>query len=240
MGATLTLEPGEVVGITGASGCGKSTLGLLLQKLYPLNGGRISVAGTDLNTLDTKWWRSQVAVVTQDPMLFSGSIGQNISYGRPQATQDEIEFAAKAAWAHEFILAMPQGYNTPLGERGVSLSGGQKQRIAIARAILATPQILILDEATSALDREHEQKVRTGKTCLLKSDVVVIQVQASLKALMKQCTCLVISHHPFILQETNRVIVLDQGRVVQDGPFHVLAQDTEGVLLSLLRYEEDD
>ncbi|HVE84900.1 MAG TPA: ABC transporter transmembrane domain-containing protein [Myxococcales bacterium] len=197
---SLDIRPGESVAIVGPSGSGKSTIAALLGRLYDPDGGRVMLDGRDLKALDASWLRRQIGVVAQEPLLFSTSITENIRYGRPGASDAEVEQAARAANAHGFISAFPEGYRTQVGERGVQLSGGQKQRVAIARAVLKDPRILILDEATSALDAESEHLV-----------------QEALERLMRGRSTLIIAHRLSTVIGADRVAVLDRGRVVQVG-----------------------
>ncbi|HSN53092.1 MAG TPA: ABC transporter transmembrane domain-containing protein [Candidatus Sulfomarinibacteraceae bacterium] len=197
---TLTLEPGTVTALVGPSGAGKSTVAALLMRFYDPSEGVIGLDGSDLRSLDAVWLRRNIGTVAQEPVLFSTSGAANIRYGRPEATDDEVEAAARAAHAHDFIAALPDGYATEVGERGVQLSGGQKQRVAIARALLKDPPILILDEATSSLDAESESLV-----------------QDALERLMTDRTSLVIAHRLSTVKNADRVVVLDGGRVVETG-----------------------
>ena len=199
-GIDLTIQPGEVVAIVGPSGAGKSTIAGLLGRLYDPQAGRILLDGKDLKELDPEWLRQQIGVVAQEPLLFSSSISDNIRYGRAGASDAEVEAAARAANAHDFVSRFPEGYKTLVGERGVQLSGGQKQRVAIARAVLKDPRLLILDEATSALDAESEHLVKDA-----------------LDRLMKGRTTLIIAHRLSTVKGADRVLVLDGGRVVQSG-----------------------
>jgi ABC transporter fused permease/ATP-binding protein len=200
-GLDLELRPGERVALVGQSGAGKSTVAALVGRQYDPQGGRVLFDGRPLDTLDPGWLRRQVGVVAQEPVLFSTTIGANIRYGRPDASDAEVEAAARAANAHLFVSGFPDGYQTVVGERGVQLSGGQRQRIAIARALLKDPRLLILDEATSALDAESEYLV----------------VEA-LERLMEGRTTLVIAHRLSTVKSADRVAVLEDGRVVQSGP----------------------
>jgi ATP-binding cassette subfamily B protein len=199
-GLDLSLDPGRVVALVGPSGGGKSTVAALLSRFYDPGAGRILLDGIDYRELDPDWLRRQVGVVSQEPILFATTVRENILYGRPGATDAEVEAAAQAANAHDFIQAFADGYETMVGERGVRLSGGQKQRVAIARALLKDPRVLVLDEATSALDAESEHLV-----------------QEALGRLMKGRTTLVIAHRLSTVKEADRVLVLDGGRVVQSG-----------------------
>jgi ATP-binding cassette subfamily B protein len=215
-GIQLDITPGEVVAIVGPSGAGKSTIAGMLARMYDPLQGRVRVDGTDLRELDPEWLRQQIGTVAQEPMLFATSIADNIRYGRTGATDAEVEAAARAANAHEFISRFPEGYKTLVGERGVQLSGGQKQRIAIARAMLKDPRILILDEATSALDAESEHLV-----------------QEALERLMKGRTTLIIAHRLSTVVGANRVMVLDGGKVVQSGS-HTALMGQEGLYRRLV------
>jgi ATP-binding cassette subfamily B protein len=199
-GFDLRLHPGEVVALVGPSGGGKSTVAALLSRFYDPIGGQISLDGRPYPSLDPDWLRQQVGVVSQEPILFATTIGDNIRYGRPEATDADVMDAARAANAHEFISAFPEGYKTLVGERGVRLSGGQKQRVAIARALLKDPRVLVLDEATSALDAESEHLV-----------------QDALDRLMKGRTTVVIAHRLSTVRDADRVVVLDGGKAVQQG-----------------------
>jgi len=197
---SLEVAPGEAVALVGPSGAGKSTVFQLLLRFYAPQAGAITFDGVDLAALDPVELRRQIAVVAQDPAIFSGSIAQNIRYGRPDASDDEVRRAADAAAAAEFIERLPQGYETLLGERGITLSGGQRQRLAIARAMLRNAPLLLLDEATSALDSENERLVQRG-----------------LQNLMAGRTTIVIAHRLATIQRLKRIVVMDQGRTVGEG-----------------------
>jgi ATP-binding cassette subfamily B protein len=199
-GVRLNVKPGEMVAIVGPSGSGKTTLMALLMRFYDPSNGRITMDGVDLKDLKQNWVRKQIGVVLQDALLFNESIRNNIAYGRPNASQSEIEAAAKAANAHEFIMKLENGYDTVAGERGSRLSGGERQRIAIARALLKDAPILILDEATSALDAELEA-----------------QVQEALDRLVKGRTTFVIAHRLSTVVNADRILVLKNGRIVEEG-----------------------
>jgi ATP-binding cassette subfamily B protein len=199
-GIDVALEPGEVVALVGPSGGGKSTVAALLSRFYDPDVGTLTLDGVDYRELDSDWLREQVGIVAQEPILFATTIAENIRYGRPDATDGEVEQAARAANAHDFVMEFPEGYATLVGERGVRLSGGQKQRVAIARALLKDPVVLVLDEATSALDAESEHLV-----------------QEALARLMKGRTTLVIAHRLSTVKEADRVLVLHGGKVVQEG-----------------------
>ncbi|WP_432468448.1 ABC transporter ATP-binding protein/permease [Agarivorans sp. Z349TD_8] len=197
---SLTAEQGKVVALVGPSGAGKTTLFELLQRFYDPQSGKVTLGGIDIRQLDPTALRQQMALVPQQPALFSSDVFHNIRYGNPQASDQQVIEAAKKAHAHEFIMNLPQGYKSHLGERGVRLSGGQRQRIAIARAILKDPSILLLDEATSALDSESEH-----------------HVQQALQELMRNRTTLIIAHSLATIQHAEQIAVLDQGRLVNTG-----------------------
>ncbi|MBZ9714231.1 ABC transporter ATP-binding protein [Deinococcus multiflagellatus] len=197
----LEVPAGQVVALVGPSGAGKTTLVNLIPRFWDVTGGTLKVDGQDVRTYALADLRAQVGLVPQETLLFSGTIRENILYGRPGARPDEVEAAARAANAHEFIMGFEHGYETVVGERGVKLSGGQRQRVAIARALLKDPRILILDEATSALDNESEALV-----------------QAALERLMQGRTTFVIAHRLSTIRNADRIIVMDGGRIVEDGP----------------------
>ncbi|QJC57010.1 Putative multidrug export ATP-binding/permease protein [Polaromonas vacuolata] len=197
---SMQVAPGETVAVVGPSGAGKSTLFQLLLRFYDPSSGRITIDGVAIKDMALTDLRQQVGIVPQDAVIFSTSALENIRYGKPDASDEETMAAAQAAFAHEFITALPEGYNTFLGERGVRLSGGQRQRIAIARAMLKNAPLLLLDEATSALDAESER-----------------MVQAALESAMKNRTTLVIAHRLATVQQATRILVLDQGQLVEQG-----------------------
>jgi len=202
---SFTINPGEVVAIVGPSGAGKSTIADLVPHFYDVAAGQILVEGHDVRHIKTASLREQIAMVPQETILFSGTIAENIAYGRPGADMSEIIEAAKAANAHEFISQCPNGYETVLGEGGVGLSGGQRQRISIARALIKNPKILILDEATSSLDAASEGVV-----------------QEALDRLMKDRSTLVIAHRLSTVKNADRILVMDHGRVLESGAFDQL------------------
>jgi len=215
----LRIEPGQVVAVVGPSGAGKSTIAALLGRLYDPQNGVVRLDGRDLRALDPSWLRRQIGVVAQEPLLFSTTIADNIRYGRQTATDEEIEAAARAANAHDFISRFPEGYATNVGERGVQLSGGQKQRVAIARAVLKDPKLLVLDEATSALDAESEHLV-----------------QEALDRLLENRTTLVIAHRLSTVKNADRVLVLDGGRIVQEGT-HTSLIGEQGLYRKLVEHQ---
>ena len=204
----LVIAPGEVVALVGPSGGGKTTLVSLLPRFWDVDRGRITVDGVDVRALRLADLRGAIGIVPQEPALFSGTVRENIAYARPSASEADVQAAARAAHAHEFIERLPQGYATLVGERGVKLSGGQRQRVAIARAILKDPAILILDEATSSLDNESERLI-----------------EDAMEKLLVGRTTLIIAHRLSTVQRADRLVVLDHGRIVEEG--------THGALLAL-------
>ncbi|MBI4695703.1 MAG: ABC transporter ATP-binding protein [Gammaproteobacteria bacterium] len=199
-GVDMTIAPGEMVGLVGHSGSGKSTLVNLICRFYDVADGAIRLDGVDIRTLPVAEFRRHIGVVLQEPFLFFGTIAENVAYGRPEATRAEIVAAARAAHAHEFILRLPHGYDSLVGERGQALSGGERQRISIARALLIDPKILILDEATSSVDTETEK-----------------EIQKALDNLVQGRTTIAIAHRLSTLRRADRLVVLDRGQVVETG-----------------------
>ncbi|MCY1353349.1 Toxin RTX-I translocation ATP-binding protein [compost metagenome] len=199
-GISVTIQAGEVIGVVGRSGSGKSTLTRLLQRLYAPERGRVLVDGMDLALADVSSLRRQIGVVLQENMLFNRSIRENIALADPGAPIETVMQAARMAGAHEFILEVPEGYDTIVGEHGASLSGGQRQRIAIARALMGNPRILIFDEATSALDYESERVI-----------------QQNMQAICKGRTVIIIAHRLSTVRNANRILVLDRGQLVEQG-----------------------
>ena len=197
---SFSVKPGEMIAFVGPSGAGKSTVASLLPRFYDVTDGSITIDGHDIRHVTLDSLREQVGIVPQETVLFNGSVYDNILYGRLDATQEEVEAAAKAANAHNFIMELPKGYQTMLGDRGVNISGGQRQRISIARAILKNPQILILDEATSALDTESERVV-----------------QEALDRLMIGRTSFVIAHRLSTIKNADKIMVLEKGTLAEMG-----------------------
>nr|WP_153866765.1 MULTISPECIES: ABC transporter ATP-binding protein [Myxococcaceae] len=215
----LHVKPGQTIALVGPSGAGKSTVSALLARLYEPTKGRVLLDGQDIRGLKLKSLRSQIGVVTQETYLFHGTLLENLRYGRPDATDEEVVAAARAAQIHDFISQLPGGYQTVVGERGTRLSGGERQRVAIARAVLKNPRILILDEATSALDSQNEALV-----------------QKALQPLLRGRTCLVIAHRLSTVREADQIAVLEKGRVVERGTFDELL--TQGGLFAALYHEQ--
>jgi subfamily B ATP-binding cassette protein HlyB/CyaB len=194
------ISPGQVVGLVGSSGSGKSTLAKLIQRLYVPESGRVLIDGVDLSMVDLAWLRRQIGVVLQENVLFNCSVRDNIALADPTMAMQRVIAAASLAGAHEFILELPEGYDTIIGERGNSLSGGQRQRIAVARALITDPRILIFDEATSALDYESERVI-----------------QQNMKEIARGRTVFVIAHRLSTVRNSDRIVTLERGRIVEDG-----------------------
>ena len=215
----IPIPAGQVIGIVGPSGSGKSTLTKLVQRLYVPESGRVLVDGVDLAAVDTAWLRRQVGVVLQENVLFNRSVRDNIALADPGMPTERVIQAAKLAGAHEFILELPQGYDTHVGERGSNLSGGQRQRIAIARALITDPRILIFDEATSALDYESERII-----------------QENMRRIAQGRTVIIIAHRLSAVRNCHRIITIEKGRIVEDGS-HDDLMNTDGRYASLLRLQ---
>jgi ATP-binding cassette subfamily B protein len=207
---SLTIEPGQMIGLVGPSGAGKSTLVNLICRFYDVVAGAILVDGTDIRSFPIEEYRRNIGIVLQEPFLFYGTIAENIAYGRPDASPAEIIAAARAARAHEFILNLPDGYDSLVGERGQSLSGGERQRISIARALLTDPRILILDEATSSVDNETER-----------------EIQEALMNLIEGRTTIAIAHRMSTLRRADRLVVLEQGAITGAGPHDELLRTSD-------------
>ena len=219
---SFTIEPGQMIGLVGSSGSGKSTLINLIARFYKVTEGEILIDGVNINDVKLSSLRSQIGIVLQEPFLFHGTIAENIRYGRPDATFDEVVEAARLANAHKFIMNLPDGYDTRIGERGVGLSGGEKQRISIARAILKNPRILILDEATSAVDTETERLI-----------------QEAIDRLTSGRTTIAIAHRLSTLQNADRLIVLQDGKIVESGTHDELLAIPNGVFRKLVNMQHE-
>ena len=217
--AAERIRKGETVALVGSSGGGKTTICHLLPRFYLRDGGTISIGGTDINDVSSALLRSKIAVVAQDVFLFAGSIRDNILYGSPDKSEAEMVLAAKRANIHDYVMSLPNGYDTEVGERGVRLSGGQKQRIAIARAFLKNPPVLILDEATSALDNMTE-----------------MQIQASLSELSKGRTTLVVAHRLSTVKNADEILVVTDGCISERGTHDQLVAQG-GLYAELYRYQ---
>ena len=206
----LELAPGKVVALIGHTGSGKTTLASLVPRFYDVQTGSVSVDGQDVRSITLASLRREIGVIAQDPFLFSATVRENIAFGRPEATDDEVQRAAELAQAHEFIVALPDGYDTVIGERGITLSGGQRQRVAIARALLVDPRILILDDATASVDATTESKIRDG-----------------LREAMRGRTTIIIAHRLSTIALADEIVVLEDGRIVARGRHDDLATTNE-------------
>ncbi len=221
-GVSFAIPPGRTVAVVGPSGSGKSTLARLLFRFYDVGGGSVAIDGRDLRDVQQASVRAAIGIVPQDTVLFNDSIEYNIAYGRPGASREEIEHAARLAQIHDFIVSLPEGYGTPVGERGLKLSGGEKQRVAIARAILKNPRILIFDEATSALDSKSEKAI-----------------QAELKRIAENRTTLVIAHRLSTIVDADEILVLDGGRIVERGR-HAALLDAAGTYARMWQLQQTE
>jgi ATP-binding cassette subfamily B protein len=199
-GIDFSIEPGEVVAVLGATGAGKSTLVNLIPRFYDVSEGRVLIDGIDIREINQDTLLSNIAVTPQETVLFSGTISENISYGKPDAAEAEIIEASKVAQAHDFIIRLPEGYQTPVAARGVNLSGGQKQRIAIARAMLLKPKILILDDSTSSVDVETE-----------------IKIQDAMRKMMKGSTIFMVAQRISTVLTADKILVIDKGKIAAEG-----------------------
>ncbi len=206
-GVSLDVPAGQTVAIVGPSGSGKSTIGRLLFRFYDVGGGALEIDGQDVRDVTQESIHAEIGVVPQDTVLFNDTIFYNIAYGRPEASRDEVLDAARAAKIHDFISALPDGYETTVGERGLKLSGGEKQRVGIARTLLKNPKILLLDEATSALDTETE-----------------VEIQAELRAMGEGRTVLTIAHRLSTIADADRIVVLENGVIVEEGTHDALLE----------------
>ena len=222
-GISFTIEPGQKIAIVGTSGTGKSTLAQLMMRFYEPSQGKIMMGDYTIQDMPVGDWRKMVALVPQEVLLFGGSIRENIAYGKPGASEQEIQQAAEQAYAKEFIESFPEKYDTLVGERGVKLSGGQRQRIAIARAILKDPKFLILDEATSALDSESEK-----------------WVQSALEELMKNRTSLIIAHRLSTIRSADKIIVMESGKIVEMGSHENLMAKKQGVYQKMVKLQTEN
>ncbi len=221
-GIDLDIHPGQKIALVGQSGSGKSTIASLLMRLYPWQGGKITLDGKDINAMDLASYRSVYAIVPQEVLLFGGTIRENILYGHPSATEEELMNAARSSNSLDFIQGFPEGFETIVGERGIKLSGGQRQRIAIARAVLRNPSILILDEATSSLDAESEKVV-----------------QEALERLLEGRTAIIIAHRLATIRNVDCIYVLEEGKIVEKGTHDELTIKEDGVYGALAKLQFD-
>jgi ATP-binding cassette subfamily B protein len=211
-GVSFTIKPGQTVAVLGTTGAGKSTIINLLPRFYDVTGGSVLIDGHDVRDVTLSSLRSQIGIVLQETLLFSGTVRENIAYGKPDAAQHEIEAAARAAQAEPFIHDLPQGYDTIVGERGVGLSGGQRQRIAIARALLVDPKLLILDDSTSAVDAGTEAAIKEALDQLMRAG---------------HRTAVVIAQRISTVRDADLILVLDQGQIAAQGTHDELTQTSE-------------
>jgi ATP-binding cassette subfamily B protein len=209
-GLDFELEAGKTVALIGSTGSGKTSLASLIPRFYDVTAGRLTIDGADVREVTLDSLRSEIGVIAQDPFLFSASVRENLTFGRPGATDEEIEEAARHAQAAEFIERLPQGYDTVIGERGITLSGGQRQRLAIARALVVDPRILILDDATASVDASTEARIRLG-----------------LREAMKGRTTVIIAHRHSTIALADEIIVLDHGRIAARGPHEAVLESSE-------------
>jgi ATP-binding cassette subfamily B protein len=214
----LELEPGRVVALIGHTGAGKTSLAALVPRFYDVQAGIVSVDGHDVRAVSLTSLRREIGVIAQDPFLFSATVRENIAFGRPGATEDDVSQAAQLAQAHEFIEALPDGYETVVGERGITLSGGQRQRLAIARALVVDPRILILDDATASVDATTEARIRDG-----------------LRGAMRGRTTIIIAHRLSTIALADEIVVLEEGRVAARGSHDELV-DTSPVYREIYQH----
>jgi ATP-binding cassette subfamily B protein len=219
---SFAIPAGRTVAVVGPSGSGKSTIARLLFRFYDVTGGRITIDGQDIRRVQQAGVRAAIGIVPQDTVLFNDTIAYNIAYGRPGATHDEVVAAARLARIHDFVVSLPQGYETAVGERGLKLSGGEKQRVAIARAVLKRPAILVFDEATSALDSANEKAI-----------------QAELAAIARDRTTLTIAHRLSTIVDADEILVLEAGRIVERGR-HAALIAAGGAYARMWRLQQDE
>ena len=219
---SFKVNQGEMIGLVGHSGAGKSTITNIITRLYDVNDGEVLIDGVNIKDISFESLHKNIGIVLQNTFLFSGTVAENISYGKPDATMDEIIDASKKAHAHEFILNLPDGYETRIGKDGTDLSGGEKQRISIARAILMNPAILIFDEATSSLDTNTEQKI-----------------QEAMELLVKNRTTIAIAHRFSTLKNADRLIVVENGKIVETGTHEELFEKENGIYSKMAHMQLD-